>query len=628
MDTIRSVLVWLALAAGLGSGQEALPPLDLSADFETQVRSTAVAVLDANRALLEERAALYQGPEAAEHLATLRVRADELDALINQAARLLNELVWLDRERRMAAAEAGEVNGDAVALHLQEQRFREQQEQLAAALIQTSEAMGALTSAYPEVGRFVEPDPGIGLVFYMGTIPEDAAAVTLHPDDARALRQLEREFASIDRDIERMRSRIERGRLGNWRLIGVGETVLAALREQDPEAAELAAAELERWQRQRERREFWIAAGEIGLIAGTVFSGGTLSVVLGWSARIGAFAIAADQVGGAVTTRRLANTHPDEHEGLASQADAERATLDAVLMGAFAAGNVALLARSAVRTPGLVGSLTGQTGARTVLPTACFLPGTLVSTPDGPRPIEDLEVGDLVLAQSESNFAQGPRRVTRVFQGVTERVFTLSFAQLPRPPPAQPTELRCTGEHPFWVLGEGWVPAAELSPGDLLQGADGNPRQVVGITSQAMRAPHHNLEVEGWHTYFVGGDLESAVWVHNTCSPGRVAAFRQARQDARIPRTQEPDFTRMVPLTDSNGRAILGPNGRPIMTREWIYTRTDGSRVVIQDHRAGHQFGQGGVGDQGPHFNVRPFENTRTGSVPGTQPHYTFPGPR
>ena len=73
-----------------------------------------------------------------------------------------------------------------------------------------------------------------------------------------------------------------------------------------------------------------------------------------------------------------------------------------------------------------------------------------------------------------------------------------------------------------------------------------------------------------------------------------------------------------------NGKAILGADGKPIMTREYTFTRPDGSKVVIQDHSAGHSFGQGGVGDQGPHFNVRPPENTRTGSVPGTQPHYPF----
>lgn len=77
-------------------------------------------------------------------------------------------------------------------------------------------------------------------------------------------------------------------------------------------------------------------------------------------------------------------------------------------------------------------------------------------------------------------------------------------------------------------------------------------------------------------------------------------------------------------MTDRNGRSILGGDGKPVLTREYTYTRPDGSKVVVQDHSAGHRFGQGGVGDQGPHFNVRPHENTRTGSVPGTKDHYSW----
>jgi hypothetical protein len=77
-------------------------------------------------------------------------------------------------------------------------------------------------------------------------------------------------------------------------------------------------------------------------------------------------------------------------------------------------------------------------------------------------------------------------------------------------------------------------------------------------------------------------------------------------------------------MTDRNGNRIWNESKQPIMTREYMYTRPDGSKVVIQDHSAGHRFGHGGVGDQGPHFNVRPPENTRTGSVPGAQDHYLF----
>ena len=45
---------------------------------------------------------------------------------------------------------------------------------------------------------------------------------------------------------------------------------------------------------------------------------------------------------------------------------------------------------------------------------------------------------------------------------------------------------------------------------------------------------------------------------------------------------------------------------------------------MIQDHSAGHHYSDG-KGEQCPHYNVRPIENTRTGSVANTQDHYSFP---
>ncbi|MBI1906571.1 MAG: PAAR/RHS domain-containing protein [Rhodocyclales bacterium] len=105
---------------------------------------------------------------------------------------------------------------------------------------------------------------------------------------------------------------------------------------------------------------------------------------------------------------------------------------------------------------------------------------------------------------------------------------------------------------------------------------------------------------------------------------GRSGALNEAKRDLGIPRFQHPENVARVPLTDRNGKAILGADGKPIMTREYTYTMPDGGKVVVQDHSAGHKFGEGGVGDQGSHFNVRPPENTRTGSVPGAQDHYNW----
>jgi len=76
---------------------------------------------------------------------------------------------------------------------------------------------------------------------------------------------------------------------------------------------------------------------------------------------------------------------------------------------------------------------------------------------------------------------------------------------------------------------------------------------------------------------------------------------------------------------------VLDENNQPVMTREYTFTRPDGSKVVIQDHGAGHKFkNKDGTedpnGQQGPHFNVRPEDRPRGGDVPGTKEHYPFKG--
>ncbi|MGF6328943.1 RHS repeat-associated protein [Pseudomonas sp. BS3782 TE3695] len=116
----------------------------------------------------------------------------------------------------------------------------------------------------------------------------------------------------------------------------------------------------------------------------------------------------------------------------------------------------------------------------------------------------------------------------------------------------------------------------------------------------------------------------------------RRGAFRQAKADAGILRGQQPDiqldevtgrpsqFT-YANMTDINGKNILNSIGMPIKTRQYMYTREDGFKLILQDHAAGHRFGADNKkGDQGPHFNVRPADDPRNGKVENTNEHYPF----
>ena len=126
----------------------------------------------------------------------------------------------------------------------------------------------------------------------------------------------------------------------------------------------------------------------------------------------------------------------------------------------------------------------------------CFAAGTPLLTPDGARPIEELCVGDLVLSRDEDD-PEGPvaaKRVLNVFENYSPLLDLHVGGRA----------IRTTAEHPFWVVGLGWVAAQQIQAGDMLLGADGAQTVVEEIEGPTEPAPVYNVEVEDYHTYLVG----------------------------------------------------------------------------------------------------------------------------
>ena len=138
---------------------------------------------------------------------------------------------------------------------------------------------------------------------------------------------------------------------------------------------------------------------------------------------------------------------------------------------------------------------------------ACFAAGTPIRTPEGSKPIEALQPGDLVLSRGEHDpeGAVSPKVVEEVFQR-TGRVWLLRLEG--------GVTIRTTPEHPFFPLRTmAWTPAAELQVGDVLCGETGDVR-VEAIEDTGEYASVYNCRVADWHTYFVGCQ-ECGVWAHN-----------------------------------------------------------------------------------------------------------------
>jgi Pretoxin HINT domain/A nuclease family of the HNH/ENDO VII superfamily with conserved AHH len=85
-------------------------------------------------------------------------------------------------------------------------------------------------------------------------------------------------------------------------------------------------------------------------------------------------------------------------------------------------------------------------------------------------------------------------------------------------------EVGTTGEHPFYVVGQGWVEACRLQPGDRVATSESGQSAVVKeIRDDNRLSTVYNCEVEEHHTYFVGDITDNPLWVHNRDYTGQLA---------------------------------------------------------------------------------------------------------
>lgn len=154
----------------------------------------------------------------------------------------------------------------------------------------------------------------------------------------------------------------------------------------------------------------------------------------------------------------------------------------------------------------------------------CFVAGTLIRTPNGLTPIEDVKVGDQVAARDEKTGQLSWKPVTKLFQNQNKRILKLTVST----PGGLQETYGVTLEHPFWVTGEGWVAAEDIKPGDQIGSIDRKKITVHSLQLANERQNTYNFEVADYHTYFVG---ELGSWVHNACG-GYFKTSQEAAQKA------------------------------------------------------------------------------------------------
>ena len=154
----------------------------------------------------------------------------------------------------------------------------------------------------------------------------------------------------------------------------------------------------------------------------------------------------------------------------------------------------------------------------------CFVAGTLVNTEAGLRPIEAIKVGDRVLSRDEVTGQTAYKAISGLVHRYNREIYAVKIAVNLADGFTRITEFETTDDHPWRSSDGGWLTTLELQKGSRVERVNGLPGHVVSVVKTNRTAPTFNLEVEDFHTYFVGRD---GIWVHNTCTvPGRPGGAR------------------------------------------------------------------------------------------------------
>ncbi|MFI1014869.1 polymorphic toxin-type HINT domain-containing protein [Streptomyces sp. NPDC020965] len=217
----------------------------------------------------------------------------------------------------------------------------------------------------------------------------------------------------------------------------------------------------------------------------------------------------------------------------------------------------------------------------------CFPPGTKVLMGDGSRKnIEDIRLGDKVLATDPVARLTGVREVTRLI--VTED--DKQFNKLTIETPSGPAKLTATQEHPFWSPSQqDWVEAHALKPGMTLQSSDNSAVRIRENRSFTQRQTTYNLSVADIHTYYVlAGRMP--VLVHNSggewCTPEERLEDASDIGNGHAGSKHAGDFPGYSPkdIGDLVRDVMQNPaRSKPLGSGRRAYQGKDGSTIVIHD---------------------------------------------
>ena len=228
--------------------------------------------------------------------------------------------------------------------------------------------------------------------------------------------------------------------------------------------------------------------------------------------------------------------------------------------------------------PGVAGAVItkGRGSSITAKGCNCFTAGTKVQTDEGEKNIEDIEVGDKVLAKSEynSNGELAYKEVTALYRNKRDDIIKLHVGE---------QLIETTNNHPFWVEGRGWVFADELQVGDKLQKADGSNLIIDHVETVKLDKPVtvYNFTVADFHTYYV---TDLGIWVHNTnCFSGSGADLAKLANNSKA--NDGLSGTASLGTVYEGAKVFVGSNYTTLNKNgyTWYYSQNGTKRVRVMN---------------------------------------------
>jgi len=133
----------------------------------------------------------------------------------------------------------------------------------------------------------------------------------------------------------------------------------------------------------------------------------------------------------------------------------------------------------------------------------CFKAGTQILAKEGLKPIEQIVVGDSVYSYNIEKSTIELSKVVKSFERKTQVIYELTTDN---------QKIYVTAEHPFYVIGNGWIKVKDLKAGAVLKTKNGSIEHITSSVLEKHPETVYNIEVERNHNYFV---TNSNILVHN-----------------------------------------------------------------------------------------------------------------